>query len=303
MQSLLTLHCDWEGERPETPATEIPSRPRDMASSVLPRYIALETNIAYDWDDYDLWAAFYYDTEKDEVLGTKYGHGSGDGISAPMDYRQALEVAPELREKIAKAVAQKLGQIADIRDAFRGSSSQFSVPCSVSPKCRKVKGSGLVLIRFFEEKSRYSYYPKSMALVYDPARNITAKIESKNVALDINGVEVARESLIRGALKSDENLWSLIHCLAYNVSYSACDHRYLAADIHSLTRSGLPEELTQKIDLANVPDPAEEAARERRFAKNRPNIVAWALAKFPEKSEEEREEIVQKTLNKYYAFA
>ncbi len=54
------------------------------------RYIALELDIPYDNDDFDLWKSNFYDTKDKCIVVDNYGHGSGPTITEYIDYKKAM---------------------------------------------------------------------------------------------------------------------------------------------------------------------------------------------------------------------
>lgn len=267
-----------------------------------PRFVALECGIAYDWDDYGKWCSFFYDLKEGKVIRDDYGHGQGGNVNEreAIPYKEAIAQGLISVETLASAVLEAV-YTPYISDEDVMASGEYSVPCAIR-KGRKMRGEKLICVGIVRELSylqpRYGNernYDK-FAIVYDPAQNIKCKTAIKNVVFSINRSECILRAIINNPTK---NLWTLIHCLAYGASYSACDSRYLAENIHSLIRQGMTQ--VERPNLEGVIDPWDTKRVNTKREKHRASVEAWAREKLAGESEDKIQQVVERTLQKYYA--
>lgn len=272
------------------------------------RLVLLEKDIAYDWDDYDVWGAFYFDLDTREIRCFKYGHGSGNPgeKNEVMEYHEALKQGLVGIRELALAVIKVTGF--SCRSTYGMPSCNCALPCSIK-RGRKMKGDDLILVSVFREKSfvqplyggETSY--DTFGLVYNPEMNLLCKTAFGNI--DIK--EWSRAEYIANAIEADPGLIGiLVHCLAYHISYSACDSGYKAQNLSHLLVKGLA--LSERPNMEDAVDPWEEkknrGREERKRAKQekaRSDVEAWARDKMKGKSEEEIQRVIQRTLDKYYS--
>lgn len=275
--------------------------------------IVIEDGIPYDWDDYDLYGCVYLDMNDFKIKTTQYGHGTklfnGDfGYAIYEDLELPKGVQSGLDWMIKDAVLQWMKDHHSVADVLRSPEClvnlNLCVPCSVN-KGRKLKGDNLVLLRV---KTIRDYFNRVdyKALVADTKKKICCWISWWYVNPDIDYVE---NHLFASQVKyEDETSWSMAHLLAYDMSYAAIDRRnYKNKETAILYHAGALS-WQMPANLEEFTDPWEEKALAKKRAKAQktydehlPNVQKWAHEKFDnEKTPEEVEEIINKTMKKYY---
>ncbi len=260
-----------------------------------PRFVALECGIAYDWDDYGVWCSFYYDLTEGKVIRDDYGHGQGGQVNEreAIPYKEAIAQGLISVETLASAVLKAV-RIPYIYDEEVMAGEGCAIPCAIR-KGRKMKGENLICVGIVRELSyvqpRYGHehnYDK-FAIVYDPVNNVKCKTAFRNVTFNINHSECILRAVVSNP---DKNLWTLIHCLAYGASY-------LADSICTLIRKGIAQ--VERPNLENVIDPWETKRVNAKQEKHRASVEAWAREKLAGESEDKIQQVIERTLQKYYA--
>lgn len=230
----------------------------DTGTPASQRLVLLEKDIAYDWDDYDVWGAFYFDLDTRRVRCFKYGHGMENPgeENEMMEYHEALKQGLVDIHELAMAVLEVTGF--SCNSTYSMPSCSCALPCSIK-RGGKMRGDDLILVSVFREKSfvqplyggdtNYDTY----GVVYDPKTNLKCKTAFGNI--DIK--EWSRAEYIANAVKAEPvKIGTLVHCLAYHISYSACDSRYKAQSLSHLLVKGLA--LSERPDMESPVDPWEE---------------------------------------------
>ena len=264
------------------------------------RYVLIEESIAYDWDDYDLWANIYFDLQDKKFVISKYGHGTG--------CKYANESTGDLslinRDDFDKAIRE---YFVVNRFDLENISNNLFLPCVVS-KGRKFKGN-LTLVRYEEKynsfRSIYSACYDIFAIVWDKKKNQMCRIKPEYIEFDNEYLDNLIKQVIRV-----QSIGRLTHLIAYSISYSSCDTKNKQRSIMEMFVEYLNEynqEHVQDNDITNViniDDERErikaEEKRQKKIADNLPNIKAWAQKTLPNGTEEEINELVKKVINKYY---
>jgi hypothetical protein len=253
------------------------------------RYVLLEDNIPYDWDDYDLWGAVLYDCVEKEIITKAYGHGTdlscrAECCSLDMAVSLGLTTEDEIKEYIISNYRLSFEKF-DIVDfaCYHNESNPISIPVTIVGG-RKGKGKQGTLI--YGEKKRNYYGWGRYHEIYDEY----AYILVENEVIKINSFDylkydtdfVARyNEQLKNDIRAKAKVSGLAHLYAYGMSYSACDTRKEKYSISDY--SGYAKELfkaTDEIKTAISIYRAEQnrIAQEKREALKKevlPNIIVW----------------------------
>lgn len=259
------------------------------------KYIALETSIPYDWDDYDLYCDIFLEISSGKIIDKYYGHGEYETFPKEeiMPYNKAIELGIVTSEYIKNAIYHELfepyyteGKLSNIY-FVANCSKNVCIPCFVNGG-RKFRGSGI----FVGITSKYNYYSHYNDFTYWIADPISKTISSVNPKfIDVNNIDEIKEKIRKNVISYD-NLGKIIHLLAYKVSLYGCDTKYLEALRDNIAFS----KPFIDIDI----DDFENLDKKKEKAKKRKDIERWAHNKFDgNKTSEEIEKIINKTLEKY----
>ena len=264
------------------------------------RYIVLEADIPYDWDDYGVWCSFYYDMQEKEIVRSNFGHGTGDSYKG-VPWRTAIEQGLTKYEDLVSVVVDHFGGSIIRVLSYAGDfvDKRICLPCTVS-RGRKFKGDGIA-VRVFEEKSMY-YPTKTLCEVLDPVTKVARNICAGYVELKMdNLLDVFKSWSVK-----NEKLPNLIHQLAYDASYSSCDRETFNRNWRMFVRAVVSEAAVEDLgEYTNIDDEAKaeklRIKNEQLYNDNIDKVTAWANDKFGgTKSEEEIADIISRTMKKYY---
>lgn len=284
-----------------------------------PRYVVLENAVPYDWDDYGVWADTLFDRQEMTFSASYYGHGCGpDPLQGyAIGVHEAIESGLFTEEafKVAMICAWIPGLLdLNVRPSITVDDfSCLNIPCTVG-RGRKWKGSGIFLHQFDTEFELPVYCSwrrggivktSRTARILDVQNNTIVECNRDYVVFDeeplMKVMEEARVKVIEQGLKNF-TLFTLYHMKAYNISYSGCDTRMFGDYIRDLrTVKGSLLTPYMEVDLTNVKDPIGDERNRKAAeyrAKKRQDIINWA-ATLEVESEEERQRIIERTINKY----
>ena len=269
------------------------------ASVVNPRFVALETGIPYDWDDYEVWGDVLFDTVENKIVTVKYGHGVGpkiDGGCCSLD--EAIENNIVTCEALIDVMFKALGIGFDnaniISFAVKHSiENPLGIPVTVTGG-RKFKGAGY-LIAATEAPQRYglgAYQGEKVHkyLIYSPEKNDYFVVNSFSYLQFEESTKNAWNDACRAAIENNQtNVLSLAHAWAYAMSYSACDTENRAALITRYSNAGktslvVPNEVT---DATNIYVEKKRLEHESRMNEELPKLVEWVRSKGYKTTEEE----------------
>ena len=259
------------------------------------KYIALETEIPYDWDDYDLYCDIFLDMSTGKIVNKYYGHGSYDTFPKEeiMPYNKAIELGVVTSEYIKNAIYHELfepyyteGKLSNIY-FVANCSKNVCIPCFVNGG-RKFRGSGI----FVGITSKYNYYSHYNDFTYWIADPISKTISSVNPKfIDVTSIDDIKEKIHRNVISYD-NLGKIMQRLAYKVSLYGCDTKYLEALRDKIAFS----KPFFDIDINEFENIDEKKNKEKK----RKEMERWAHNKFDGiKTKEEIEKIINKTFEKY----
>lgn len=136
---------------------------------------------------------------------------------------------------------------------------------------------------------------------YMVADKVNKTISSVNPKfIELYNVESVRKHIYDNVMQR-EPIGKLIHLLAYQASYYACDTRKLNASIEEIAFSNFGKLNAEFDEYVNLDELKKKERKLAKREKARPNVKKWAYDKFGgSKTKEEIEEIIERTLNKYY---
>lgn len=268
------------------------------------KYVTLVSQLPYDWDDYDLFCDIYFVLATGEIKKVHYGHGNYETFPKEeiIDYKEAIENNIISPERIKQAIFDKFF---DKKYTIEGLSSncfvqncehKVSIPCVVKGG-RKFQGKGIYL----GIKKVYNDYTMSYDEKYMVADKVNKTISSVNPKfIELYNVESVRKHIYDNVMQR-EPIGKLIHLLAYQASYYACDTRKLNASIEEIAFSNFGKLNAEFDEYVNLDELKKKERKLAKKEKARPNVEKWAYDKFGSvKTKEEIEEIIERTLNKYY---
>lgn len=262
--------------------------------------IALERDIPYDWDDYGVWCSFYYDPNEKKIIRSDYGHGTDDAYSG-VSYEIAIANGMVTRDEIIDALIERFNKYVTsvFNYASNFSGKRINMPCSVE-RGRKFRGEGIATCVFVEHSMYHS--DKTLVEVIDPTTNIAYNISSSYVKLHSDGIL----DYFKKWVSENNKLGSVIHQLAYDASYSHCDRVSFDDNWVLFVRDVVTKYMGREIsgEYTNV-DNEKKAQKlkeknDKLYAENIDRVRAWAREKFAGRSESDIEEIIDKTMKKYY---
>ena len=268
------------------------------------RYIALELDIPYDNDDFDLWKSNFYDTKDKCIVVDNYGHGSGPTITEYIDYKKAISENVITTDELVEAICKYLNIGSYGVYNFNVNYVPAFIPCSITGG-RKMKGDNKYFLYNYTQSNDYmrrmrfsTYFDTELAVVYDPVTNEICEVNPKFVELKYDSIERIKKSI-----RKDEytNLPKLVHAIAYKQSYYSCDTKNYNNTLIKLIHLGS----NVNFDINNAKNPWKDKQIQKKKEKldkikenKRAEIEKWANT-LSNKTDEERKQIVEKTLNKY----
>ena len=268
------------------------------------RYIALELDIPYDNDDFDLWKSNFYDTKDKCIVVDNYGHGSNPTITEYIDYKKAISENVITVDELVEAICKHLNIGSYGVYDFNINYGPAFIPCSITGG-RKMKGDNKYFLYNYIQGNSYmrrmrfsTYFDTELAVVYDPVTNEICEVNPKFVELKYDVVERIKKSI-----RKDEytNLLTLVHAIAYKQSYYSCDAKNYKNTLVRLIHFGS----NVSFDIYHAKNPWKDKQLQKKKEKldkikenKRAEIEKWVNT-LPDKTDEERKQIVEKTLNKY----
>lgn len=277
-----------------------------------PKYIILEDGICYDWDDYYTWGAVIYDTDKKEVFTEQYGHGCGPQWTAENSINIQDITGDGIKLEIAQACYDKFAEYfgSMIGYSLTHNFGNMSIPCEVK-RSRLFKGKAIAFHscaqinnyrpyygRAFDDK--YDYY----IMVYSPELNKVVRVGNSCVSLDGDTVKSIVDAVAKEVVTL-ENLDSLIHLFAYNMSYSSCDKDNLRYSVQRMIGDKVHKyagEFEVPADASNPQQEKKDAKKAAFKAEKMPQLLEWAKNKLgTEATEEEIQALAERVWVKHYA--
>ena len=261
------------------------------------RYVVIEKNIPYDWDDYDLWANVLYDLEENKIIVSKFGHGT----SCTYENESTEDESLIDRSKFDSVMAKELCNYVNV-EKLHGMSASITIN-----QGRKLKGNNLTLIgyksvvnKFASMRSYHGTVYDTFAEVYDKEQNVIRNINPSYIKFNDDYIK----QLVLKSIKK-VSIGMLAHLIAYRTSYSSCDSDNLKYCITKYCQDYLNEQ--EDIDLngaINIDDKAKAdkiaAKKAKRLEENIDSITKWAKEQLPNGTDEEIKELINKVIKKYY---
>ena len=277
-----------------------------------PRYILLESDICYDWDDYGVWGAVLFDLNEDRISTTKYGHGVPLDTSDTISLEEAIERNLVTYEHLIDVMVDSLGIGWGHCDwstlgEHRSINKPFDIPVKIVGG-RKGKGVEGRLMCVYTEPVRYGlgayrndYYVKPVIL--NPKTN-------EFIVVNSTGYLEFPESFIKEYnIKTREvientrdNVYRLAHAWAYGLSYSSCDthnYRRLIANYSGTVLSDLNEISEPTKAAIEIYNAEEERKRAEHKAAEMAKIIEWVKT-HTDKEGDEIEVLAERIYNKYH---
>lgn len=256
-----------------------------------PRFITLERDIMFDWDDDNKFMTTYYDREEKKIMINVYGHGVGDKFEKDsIKYVDAINSNVISTDELVNALLDHMGVSVKYADEMRY--GNYSIPCKVKGGNKMKNKENLVFCGCFTVRHQYNiHWDKTFAIVANPETKEFAYINPFYVEFTYD----FRKAIYDNVINDNSLLRTLVHCLAYKHSYSRCDWdtNYKNA-MHKLVFANM-----EGFDLSGYSNPWEEKNVKKHIETKRKDITAWANNKFKnEKTEDEINDIIERTLNK-----
>lgn len=269
------------------------------------KYVALERNIGYDWDDYGVWCSFYYDTETKEIVRFTSGHGTNNEPDKYKERKEAVELGIITNEEIVDALLNKFsGVILNTAKNITNlscESAAYALKCEVNGG-RKYKGEAIFTHSFIKRCKFNSYYDKWYAEVVDVANKKGYNVNPAYVVIKTPGEEILDKC--KKFILENDKVGMMIHQCAYQASYSSCDSRYFNQNFEALVQIALKtdEPITDYVNEETEEQQRKEAEKKAAYiAEKLKDVTEWANNKFKGiKTDEEIADIIERTMNKYY---
>ncbi len=284
---------------------------------MITRYIILEDGIAYDWDDYGLFAAVLYDLVNDCIVISKYGHGQD---MPEYKYSVTLDEAIENNivsiEKMINVCVKYLHickNLPEIDSYATTKSIENTTMIQVDVvRGRKYKGKGYLIyavkeISFYNFRNNVSYKP----VIVDPKTRTIHIVNSFEYLKydDVFVKQVLHE--IRNCIENTkEELMRIAHTFAYKVSYSSCDTTTYNCMINMYRLRGLEKVVKHEkmlcTDIQSIIDETiqkQNIEKENAIAKLKsqkmPKLIEW-VEKNTDKTGEDIVKLAEHIFNKKY---
>ena len=268
------------------------------------RYIALELHIPYDNDDFDLWKSNFYDTENKCIVVDNYGHGSSPTITEYIDYKKAIAENIITVDELVEAICKYLNVGSYGVYDFNINYIPAFIPCSITGG-RKMKGDNKYFLYNYTQGNSYmrrmrcsTYFDTELVVIYDPVTNEICEVNPKFVELKYDSIERIKKSIRKDEYR---NLLTLVHAIAYKQSYYSCDAKNYKNTLIRLIHLGS----NVSFNINNAKNPWKDKQLQKKQEKldkikesKRIEIEKWANI-LSDKTDEERKQIVEKTLTKY----
>lgn len=202
------------------------------------KYIVLEDEIPYDWDDYNVWGVIFYNITKDEIETSKFGHGTDWlGRKESIEYDDATQ---EIKDAIRMCLCRKFANVSVLLK-WGVSGFGYNIPVRIIGG-RKAKGCSGILTavdcsvntfmkRRYPWKDCRKYRP---FVVLDSGEGVSPA--SINY-LEIIDAEMVNADLADKMFKCEKiTVKRMAHIYAYDMSYSACDTRYANAEREDIVK-------------------------------------------------------------------
>lgn len=265
-----------------------------------PRFILLESGIAYDWDDYDVYGSVLFDIENNEITTTKYGHGTGMSVSGNvMSVKDAISAGVVTCEQLINVMIKSLGisfSNASIQDiATRHTiESPMGIPVNVVGG-RKYKGFGYYICSA-KEPVRYGLgawqgHVTYKHIIYSPEKNDYFTVNSFSyLKFNDETIDAWNKSIRENIENNLSTVLNLAHAWAYNMSYSACDTKNYYALITRYSNLGYNKNTPVSEVVANATKEyieRKKLERENKMNQELPNLIDWVRSKGYKNTEEE----------------
>lgn len=278
------------------------------------RYVILENDIAYDWDDYYVWGAVLYDISMNCIVTTKYGHGTDMTMDAPtIELDEAIKIGLVTPEQIITCMINELPVATDRVMEIIAEHASAELPTAIPVKVvrgRKFKGNGY-LVYTVDEPVRYGlgayhnewhHYP----VIFDPETCTENIVKSFGyLEYDQEFLNAHRERILKALTMDISTVESIAHLWAYNMSYSACDTENYRNGYKRLGLKGAVN--IEKPNLVKFGMQAITARKkyneELRLAKLKeekmPGIIEWVKNNTDKTTDKEIMALAEHIFNKY----
>lgn len=275
------------------------------------KFVILEDDIAYDWDDYGVWGAVLYDVANKTITTSKYGHGTDLSTSYEegtefIHFKDALEKGIITNEEVIESIVRRVVSESKVKESINDYpvGRDINIPCKIEGG-RKMKGDAyllkLVKVNDFKPFGWRGKWDKSHieGVVAQPSTGKICNINTAYIKIE-NGYNEFVKRIIDSYVSDGTYAPYLAHVFAYQMSYASCDRYNYTDCVHQIMKRGcsygqLPTEVVEFIKNDN--EMKEKALREEK-EKNRPAIVAWANKTLVGKSEDEKNEIIERLVAK-----
>lgn len=277
------------------------------------RYIVLEKNVYYDWDDYRKVADIVYDLDTDSILTP--GTSSSSDIeksSCKVDFSE-VNWTNELIEKVIKGLIDSFSVYYDALNLEDYISCVNLYDVAIPVKVvggRKYKGDA-ILVGGMKKMINYglaAYQPHNWKYIPQIIANGELQTITNFTYLELpkEFVNNYKEYVFKHIEKTLDTISTLAHTHAYKISYAGCDRQYYLGNVSVLNRKAfnefknIPENLKNEINVVKTAIEAKEKeARQKLYDEKLPEVTVWANGLG--KSEEETQLIIERTMKKYYA--
>lgn len=272
------------------------------------RYILLEDEICYDWDDYNLWGAVLFDLEEKVVKTSKYGHGSdlkerAECIGIEESVESGLITYDELLSCIFRLLGISYVEAFESIALSHNKENYTAIPVDVVGG-RKFKGKGYLVYMEKEPvryglgayRNQYSYRP----YIYDPNEKKLHKVNSTGyLKYDTEFIIDYADKVFQSIPKNARSVERLAHSWAYGMSYSSCDasnKRMLLKDIArgAMKSIVIPDEVVRGMkEIADEEERIHQEYLNKLREEKMPGIIEWVKKNTDKKTDDDIMELAE----------
>lgn len=278
------------------------------------RYIVLESDICYDWDDYGVWGAVYYDVEENAIGTCKYGHGVDMNLENSISLEDAVKAGmdEEMMKKIITTMFKSLPCYFDMHD-FASHFGENNKYCCIPVKVvggRKFKGDAYIIgaRKVYERyglgayRGAYSYYP----ICIDANTLEEVRVNAFGYCeIDEKLRNEYNESLPTLHTVNVDTIKNIAHAWAYNMSYSGCDRDNYRGLVNKLSHNKAFRFVNNHNEIINKYIEIKKKKEEKRLNQLRnekmPAIIEWVKNNTDKNTEKEINALAEHIFKKHYA--
>lgn len=254
-----------------------------------PMFILLEDEICYDWDDYGVWGAVLFDLTTKKIITKTYGHGNDLSCrNKCVNLNDAVEQGLITIDELINLMCSQLGfNFNRVDMGVIASRHTIDNPLDIPVKIvrgRKGKGINGRLMYAIKERERYGLGAYHDCYNYRPVvMNIeTGEMVYPNsmsyLEYDTDFIIRFNEAIMENIPHTINEVYSLAHIWAYELSYCACDKDNYHYLIQKYSGKGIivGENISSELQNAIDNHKADELRKlNERKEQELPKIIEW----------------------------